>query len=108
MMVFPLDFAMQLNIVDKNQFPKINEWKARIEARPAYQPMLAMARPDGMIGSLPLLPKHGPFRPARRTRSSAATKAPAAAPLKPAPATPASPPAKPSAPSADAPVTPPQ
>lgn len=51
---------MQLNIVDKNQFPKINEWKARIEAGPAYQAMLAKARPDGMIGSPPLLPKHAP------------------------------------------------
>ena len=63
MMVFPLNFAMQLNIVDKNQFPKINEWKARIEAGPAYQAMLAKARPDGMIGSPPLLPKHAPSGP---------------------------------------------
>ncbi|MBI1360891.1 MAG: hypothetical protein GC155_11490 [Alphaproteobacteria bacterium] len=60
MMVFPLNFAMELNIVDKAQFPNIAEWKKRIEARPAYQAMLAAARPDGMIGSLPPLPQHAP------------------------------------------------
>jgi len=68
MMVFPLNFAMQLNIVDKNQFPKINAWKAKIEARPAYQRMIAKARPKGMQGNLPALPKHappGPRTPAR-------------------------------------------
>jgi glutathione S-transferase len=63
MMVFPLNFAMQLNIVDKNQFPKINEWKTRIEARPAYQAMLAKARPDGIPGSPPALPQHAPSGP---------------------------------------------
>jgi glutathione S-transferase len=60
MMVFPLNFAMALNIVDKTQFPHINAWKAKIEARPAYQRMLAKARPDGMVGNLPALPQHAP------------------------------------------------
>jgi glutathione S-transferase len=63
MMVFPLNFALNLNIVDKTQFPKINEWKARMEARPAYQRMLAKARPDGMVGNLPALPQHAPSGP---------------------------------------------
>ena len=63
MMVFPLNFAMQLNIVDKNQFPRINAWKAKIEARPAYQRMIAKARPKGMIGNLAPLPKHAPPGP---------------------------------------------
>jgi glutathione S-transferase len=63
MMVFPLNFAMQLNIVDKTQFPRINAWKAKIEARPAYQAMLAKARPDGMVGSLPALQQHAPSGP---------------------------------------------
>jgi glutathione S-transferase len=54
---------MQLNIVDKAQFPKINEWKAKIEARPAYQAMLAKARPDGMVGSLTPLQQHAPPGP---------------------------------------------
>jgi glutathione S-transferase len=63
MMVFPLNFGMALNIVDKEQFPNINAWKAKIEARPAYQRMLAKARPDGMVGALPALPKHAPSGP---------------------------------------------
>ncbi len=63
MMVFPLNFGMALNIVDKTQFPNINAWKAKIEQRPAYQRMLAKARPDGMVGALPALPKHAPSGP---------------------------------------------
>lgn len=63
MMVFPLNFGMALNVVDKTQFPNINAWKARIEARPAYQRMLAKARPDGMVGALPALPAHAPSGP---------------------------------------------
>lgn len=56
MMLFPINFAMTLNIVNREQFPHINAWIAKIEARPAYQAMLAKARPDGMVGSLPALP----------------------------------------------------
>lgn len=63
MMVFPLNFGMALNVVDKSQFPHINAWKAKIEARPAYQRMLAKARPDGMVGALPALPAHAPAGP---------------------------------------------
>jgi glutathione S-transferase len=65
MMVFPLNFAMNLNIVDKTKYPKINEWKARMEARPAYQRMLAKARPDGLIGSPPALPARPAFQSAQ-------------------------------------------
>ncbi len=63
MMVFPLNFAMNLNIVDKTKFSNINAWKARIEERPAYKRMLAKARPDGLIGSPPALPAHAPSGP---------------------------------------------
>ncbi|MDO8907661.1 MAG: glutathione S-transferase family protein [Pseudohongiella sp.] len=56
MMLFPINFAMTLNIVNRDQFPHINAWIAKIEARPAYQAMLEKARPDGMVGSLPALP----------------------------------------------------
>lgn len=63
MMMFPLNVATALNIVDVAQFPKVAEWKTRIEARPAYKRMLAKARPDGMIGNLPVLPKHAPSGP---------------------------------------------
>jgi glutathione S-transferase len=60
MMMFPLNVATSLNLVDADQFPKIAAWKAKIEARPAYQRMLAKARPDGLIGALPKLPAHAP------------------------------------------------
>jgi glutathione S-transferase len=78
MMVFPLNFAMQLNIVDKNQFPNINAWKAKVEQRPAYQAMLAKARPDGIPGSPPALPQHAPSGP--RAAPPAAPATPAAQP----------------------------
>ncbi len=63
MMMFPLNVATALNIVDEEQFPNVAEWKQRIEARPAYQRMLAKARPDGMIGNLPKLERHAPAGP---------------------------------------------
>lgn len=63
MMMFPLNVATTLNIVDAAAFPKVAAWKAKVEARPAYQRMLAKARPDGMIGSLPPLSKHAPSGP---------------------------------------------
>jgi len=63
MMMFPLNFATSLNIVDEKQFPKVADWKKRIEARPAYQQMLAKARPDGLIGALPKLQQHAPAGP---------------------------------------------
>ena len=63
MMMFPLNVATGLNLVDASQFPEIAEWKQRIEARPAYQRMLKAARPDGMIGNLPRLPNHAPEGP---------------------------------------------
>jgi len=63
MMLFPLNVATTLNIVDAAGFPKVAAWKAKVEARPAYLRMLAKARPDGMIGSLPVLPKHAPSGP---------------------------------------------
>jgi len=63
MMLFPLRVATELNLVDKAQFPKIEAWKAKVEARPAYKRMLAKARPDGMIGALRPLPQHAPSGP---------------------------------------------
>ena len=63
MMLFPLNFATVLNLVDAAAFPRVAEWKTRVEARPAYARMLAKARPDGMVGSLPPLPKHAPSTP---------------------------------------------
>lgn len=63
MMMFPLNVATGLNIVDEAQFPNVAAWKKKAEARPAYQRMLTAARPDGMIGNLPRLPKHAPAGP---------------------------------------------
>lgn len=63
MMMFPLNVATALNIVDEAQFPNVAEWKTRIVARPAYNRMLAKARPDGMIGNLPKLERHAPAGP---------------------------------------------
>lgn len=63
MMMFPLNAATGLNLVEQSQFPNVAAWKVRIEARPAYQRMLAKARPDGMIGGLPRLPQHAPSGP---------------------------------------------
>jgi len=63
MMLFPLNVATGLNIVDEAQFPHVAEWKTKVQARPAYQRMLQAARPDGMIGNLPKLEKHAPSGP---------------------------------------------
>ena len=63
MMLFPLNVATGLNLVDADRFPRVAAWKTKVEARPAYKAMLAKARPDGMIGNLPVLPKHAPAGP---------------------------------------------
>ena len=63
MMMFPLNVATVLNLVDADRYPKVAEWKARIEDRPAYKRMLAKARPKGMVGALKPLPKHAPSGP---------------------------------------------
>lgn len=74
MMLFPLNFAMQLNIVDKTRFPNVNAWMKKIEARPAYQRMVAKARPKGMVGMLPSLPKHAPPGPRAGTPAPAPSR----------------------------------
>lgn len=55
MMLFPLNFATSTRVVDISKFPHFAAWRTRMEARPAYRRMLAVARPDGMVGSLPPL-----------------------------------------------------
>jgi glutathione S-transferase len=66
MMLFPLNFATALNIVDVNQFPNIAAWRTRIEARPAFKRARAAALPNGMVGNLPALPAHAPPGPRQR------------------------------------------
>ena len=63
MMKFPLNAALKLNVVDEKEFPNVVAWADKVEARPAYQRMLAKARPDGMVGSLRPLPQHAPSGP---------------------------------------------
>ena len=60
---FPLNVATKLNLVDEPRFPKVAEWKTRVEARPAFKRMRAKALPKGMIGNLTPLPKHAPAGP---------------------------------------------
>lgn len=65
MMEFALRYTLLLNIVDKEKFPNILSWLERMHARPAYQRMVAKARPNGMIG--PPVPLPDEARPAART-----------------------------------------
>lgn len=62
MMMFPLNVATNLGLVDEAQFPAVAAWKVKAMARPAYQRMIEKARPDGMIGNLPKVqrPPSGP------------------------------------------------
>jgi glutathione S-transferase len=59
-----------LNVVDAQQFPNVAAWKAKIEARPAYQRMRAKALPNGMVGAPPALPQHAPAGPRNATPPS--------------------------------------
>lgn len=63
MMVFPLNVATKLGLVDEQHFPNVAAWKERIEARPAYKRMLAKARPNGIPGSLPKVGQRPPSTP---------------------------------------------
>lgn len=63
MMLFPLNVATSLGLVAEEQFPHVAAWKEKIAARPAYQRMLAKARPDGMIGNLPPVQQRPPSGP---------------------------------------------
>ena len=48
MMHFPINYSFLINVVDRSRFPNINEWMQRVEARPAYQRMADVSKPDGM------------------------------------------------------------
>ncbi|MFT5014813.1 MAG: glutathione S-transferase [Patiriisocius sp.] len=63
MMMFPLNVATSLGLVDEAQFPNVAVWKKKAAARPGYQRMLKKARPDGMIGNLPKIQKRPPSGP---------------------------------------------
>lgn len=55
MMWFPSDYADRIRVADMTLYPHFAAWQDRMEARPAFQRMLAVARPDGRVGSSPAL-----------------------------------------------------
>jgi len=52
MMWFPTDFADRVKVVDIEKYPNIIAWQERMEQRPAFKRTLAVARPNGRVGSL--------------------------------------------------------
>ncbi|MGH8178537.1 MAG: glutathione S-transferase family protein [Steroidobacter sp.] len=57
MMLFPVNFAGALNIVDLSQYPHVQAWVKNVESRPAYKKMVETARPNGVPAPPPALPK---------------------------------------------------
>jgi glutathione S-transferase len=55
MMVFPISYAIRMNVADPAKYPRIAEWQTRVEARPAFLRMLSAARPDGRVSPPPSL-----------------------------------------------------
>jgi len=55
MMAFPISYAIRMNVADPAKYPNILAWQQRVEARPAFQRMLARARPDGRVSPPPSL-----------------------------------------------------
>jgi glutathione S-transferase len=55
MMVFPVSYAIRMNVADPAKYPHILDWQRRVEARPAFKRMLEKARPDGRVSPPPSL-----------------------------------------------------
>jgi glutathione S-transferase len=55
MMVFPISYAIRMNVADPAKYPHIAEWQKKVEDRPAFKRMLAIARPDGRVSPPPSL-----------------------------------------------------
>jgi glutathione S-transferase len=55
MMVFPISYAIRMNVADPAKYPRIVAWQQKVEARPAFKRMLAAARPDGRVSPPPSL-----------------------------------------------------
>jgi len=51
-MFWPSCFAERINLVDMKTYPHIIAWQAKMEARPAFKRMVAVARPNGRVGPL--------------------------------------------------------
>jgi glutathione S-transferase len=57
MMLFPVNFAGALNLVDLSKYPHVQAWVKKVESRPAYKKMVEVARPNGVPMPPPPLPK---------------------------------------------------
>jgi glutathione S-transferase len=55
MMVFPISYAIRMNVADPARYPHIIAWQKKVEERPAFKRMLAAARPDGRVSPPPSL-----------------------------------------------------
>ncbi len=55
MMVFPISYAIRMNVADPVKYPHIAAWQVKVEDRPAFKRMLAVARPDGRVSPPPSL-----------------------------------------------------
>jgi glutathione S-transferase len=55
MMVFPVSYAIRMNVADPAKYPRVTAWQAKVEDRPAFKRMLAAARPDGRVAPPPSL-----------------------------------------------------
>ena len=55
MMVFPVSYAIRMNVADPAKYPHILAWQKKVEDRPAFKRMLAAARPDGRVSPPPSL-----------------------------------------------------
>ena len=55
MMVFPISYAIRMNVADPAKYPHILAWQKKVEDRPAFRRMLAAARPDGRVSPPPSL-----------------------------------------------------
>jgi glutathione S-transferase len=57
MMLFPTNITEAVNVADLAPYPHLVAWRNDVQGRPAYQKMLAVARPDGVPGMPKPLPK---------------------------------------------------
>lgn len=55
MMVFPISYAIRMNVADPAKYPNIIAWQKKVEDRPAFKRMIAAARPDGRVAPPPSL-----------------------------------------------------